>query len=1206
MVSSSHHANKPTLTSIQKFSSIDEISSAMSHVFQDAQSNLSGHRKLVVVMRNIFDKAIELGLEENFAMIFTKLINKMLSLKKGEQVGDRIAKFCSSFVASLSKHELLRKQELEKDRVDEEDIDEDEEEDSFASLFIKYLIHHLLRGIEAKDKNVRYRVVQLLAYLVYYIGEIDHDTFEALFSSLNRRMLDKEATVRIQAVVAISRFQSFNFDFDEDENPFNIPISKDIITEKIIVSIKNDESAEVRRAALLNLSKNQTTIPHLVDRARDTNPINRRLVYSRISREMGDFKNFDFDIKENLLKWGLHDRDESVQKAAKKMLNTYWFEAVNEDILELIDYLKVTESKVADTAMYIFFETRPDKLSNIKIDEAYWKALTVEKAFLMRTFYYHCSKNNIYDLIESNFPESIDLAQTLEKYLQLRIKFLDNNDTIIKEYDIHEQRLEFLNSQLFTIENSLSRIKFEVDIYKKNFKETNGMVSDYETILTLIRKRVKKLDAGDEDTSVLIDDDNGHLVEQIVEFTTEELKRKVVEINDALDKSRRDLSKLEETVFESELKFKQGTDKYHVLLQERADEINRFSEATGKEYTPFEEELKELEFIIEQLLLVSKEFDFSDEIGRRKMLQIIRTTLTEDKLPPSLILIGLKVLRKISINEKDFITMATEIITDIRDSYENEDFHSAISGFEDDDADKEDEEEDDDDEEDLTTSTTGKSKKRKVEPKLPPDEIVIRCLITTQFALELIEEPLESHITLGSIYSGLVNYAINLNTKYTLHLQGLRCLGLFALIDKSTARDAISTFYAAMRNSGEEVRVIGMRAVVDILSTYGVSIMDARVLYQYGKLFYKALNSFEMPKLQCVVAEGLCKLFLADIFNDPITSSNEDGETPEFETEKQLFEAIILSYFHPLAQENQELRQILAFCIPVYAFSHPNHQFRLASVSGDCVYRMFNDSSELAQYDNVLSSATIIQQLIDWCNPNHLVNVTPEEIKSQTSHMWQSVYFLQVVEQDTPKLVKKAIINNLSKFYITEELDTKVLKGLLEGISGTWDCFEKNSGNSDFVFDKATIRNFENFELSMKELFDKSHEREQTAEANKSRHSRSNSILDESESTKDELLEDGYKSADEEMHTAIETSKENTRIDEDLVEDDVVDEVDMEEADVNDESHKGTDIAKDSNAITSPKKKSLKQQQIDASLEEIDQMLEEEDEVDYDISMADD
>ena len=160
------------------------------------------------------------------------------------------------------------------------------------------MIKYLLSGIEAKDKLVRYRVVQTLAYLVEFLTEIhENNTLEALYTLLSNRLQDKELSIRIQAVVALSHFQLFEFSIEGDTGEFEDElISSNQIQNKLINSIQNDDSPEVRRAALMNLVKTQDTIPILLERARDSNSINRRLVYSKIARELiTDLDDLEFE-----------------------------------------------------------------------------------------------------------------------------------------------------------------------------------------------------------------------------------------------------------------------------------------------------------------------------------------------------------------------------------------------------------------------------------------------------------------------------------------------------------------------------------------------------------------------------------------------------------------------------------------------------------------------------------------------------------------------------------------------------------------------------------------------------------------------------------------------------------------------------------------------------------------------------------------------
>lgn len=1076
---------RPNANSIKSITDLEGIYNAMCHVFQDAQLTLSGHRKLVVILKSIHKRAIELGLEDSFSMKFTKLVNFILPLKKGEQVGDRIIKFCSVFVASLYKDQEAEREA--KAKANEEngiESDEEEEEDSPTGRFVDYLLRHLLRGIQAKDKQVRYRVVQLLAYLVNNIGEIDEELFTALQWSLNRRLYDKEANVRLQAIVAISRFQYLN-----------IPDGKKA-TESMLLAMQHDDSAEVRRAALLNLQKTNQTIPFLIERARDTNSINRRLIFSRISKELGDFRELNIEVRESLLRWGLHDREASVQSAAVKMFASNWFETVQEDLIELIDTLNVVNSDIADTAIMTFYKSRQEYISKISITKEMWKELTTELAFFIRTFYEYCNENSLFDLIDKFFPESIELTEILLKYFTLRKSFIGNNREVIQTYETMHSQLEQLRNEEYELE------------HERDDPESK----------TRLKKVKQEIEVG--------------------------------------------LSEFEEP---------------------RTNYINYY------------DQLKELEFIIKQLVLVAKDYDFSDEIGRREMLRIIRLSLTNDELSDELIKLSLKVLKKISINDRDFSTMCTEIVTDIRDSYmddvDDDTFHSAISTLNNDseeekneDDDDEEEEEDDDNDNDqegnngeLSNERSNPNKRRKKEPKQPPNEILIQCLLITQHLLEITEESI-SNVSLSSLLDSLVRPSVLRNDNTYIRNLAMTCLGLFCLLDKQLAIQQLYLFGVAASRADEELRIISIKVIVDILSTHGVSVLDIEGQVDslsLAKLFYKVLRLYEMPKLQCVVAEGLCKLFLADNLADFGKNKNNQGEEPQEQEdqEKVLFETLILTYFHPQNENNHELRQILAFCIPVYAFSHQTHQDKVASISGDCFFRIFRENGEFERFENVTSPTTIIQQLIHWCDPNNLVNITPDEIKKSSSHFWQVLGFLQVIEQDTPKNIKKVIISNLNRIYLTEELGSTVLSGLKKAIEDTRSVIETNQNDPSFVLDSTTDRSFEKFYQSVRELT----ERAIIIEEEKKKEE---GLVEKDEISINRLINDGTEidreiTAEPKSEDIIEMELSKNNIEEDGK---------INDKEVNEEELNNEEDLQD-------------------SLQKIDELLDEEEGVDYDISM---
>jgi len=56
----------------------------------------------------------------------------------------------------------------------QEKADDDDEDEDVASRFVARLLKHLIKGFLAKDKNVRYRVLQMVSELISHLGEIEY------------------------------------------------------------------------------------------------------------------------------------------------------------------------------------------------------------------------------------------------------------------------------------------------------------------------------------------------------------------------------------------------------------------------------------------------------------------------------------------------------------------------------------------------------------------------------------------------------------------------------------------------------------------------------------------------------------------------------------------------------------------------------------------------------------------------------------------------------------------------------------------------------------------------------------------------------------------------------------------------------------------------------------------------------------------------
>jgi condensin complex subunit 3 len=95
-------------------------------------------------------------------------------------------------------------------------------------------------------------------------------------------------------------------------------------------------SSEVRRAALYNLPHNSATLPHIMGRTRDVDPILRRTVYHGplSATALPDPRILTIAQREKVVQYGLGDREPSVRKAAATMLGG-WVDQAGGDLVQV-------------------------------------------------------------------------------------------------------------------------------------------------------------------------------------------------------------------------------------------------------------------------------------------------------------------------------------------------------------------------------------------------------------------------------------------------------------------------------------------------------------------------------------------------------------------------------------------------------------------------------------------------------------------------------------------------------------------------------------------------------------------------------------------------------------------------------------------------------------------------------------------------------
>ncbi|KAK9462936.1 nuclear condensing complex subunit [Lipomyces oligophaga] len=406
------------------------LSAQIAQIFQDCQYSISTHKKLSVKLWNIHKQSCVADRQTEFQKTFLAMVNRVLPVKKTEPASERVAKYVLTYIEYIY-NQGGRNEDGDGDLDMDMDMDMDKEqnaEHAIAMDLVEALVRNLIRGLVTKSKAVRYRSCQLLSSLILSLGEIDDELFQEIRSGFYHRLHDKESSVRVQAVIGLARLQGS--DEEDEEEP---------VEEQLIRLIQHDPKAEVRRTVLLNLEKNNATIPYILERARDVDAITRRSIFNRTLPDIGDFRLLSIGMREKLLSWGLNDRDEIVRSATSKLFSYQWLEHTGGDLLELLERLDIMNSEIADKALMALFNSRWDIIESLNFPPEFWNNLTTETIFLARIFAAYCVEERKSELLEDKFPEVSKLATYIQQYSE----FL-NSEPADEIYDEQEFILEQL------------------------------------------------------------------------------------------------------------------------------------------------------------------------------------------------------------------------------------------------------------------------------------------------------------------------------------------------------------------------------------------------------------------------------------------------------------------------------------------------------------------------------------------------------------------------------------------------------------------------------------------------------------------------------------------------------------------------------------------------------------------------------------------
>ncbi|KAL1593837.1 chromosome condensation complex Condensin, subunit G [Paraconiothyrium brasiliense] len=409
--------------------------------------------------------------EQDFNNEVVRCLLRILNVKKGVQEGDR----------------YLDRQIYQPDGDDATEMPE-----TPTSRLIEQIIRTLLGilfpgdGNPVQNKIVHFRATQALAHIIGQLNALDDDLFGLLRVCLKKLSRHKESSVRVQAVLGLSHL--INTDEDEDDEEDDEDIASNIM-EKLLDMMQNDPSAEVRRAILHNIEQTKETMRYIFERARDMDPMVRRIVYRKVLPSLADFRYMRLVEREKLIRWGLRDRDDLVRKAAARVFAEKWLEDCArtyddrpeqerkpgepappslEAVRELLERINVVdygdEEGIAHDAMQQFWELRTDYRNFVTFDHDFWKQkLDPQYAFLARSLMDYCNNlNEITNIrlkqdLEDKFPDTPHFANIVLEHLNALFESLRHfYDSELPEDDSEMIKLqEDTSDKEFTVQQLL-------------------------------------------------------------------------------------------------------------------------------------------------------------------------------------------------------------------------------------------------------------------------------------------------------------------------------------------------------------------------------------------------------------------------------------------------------------------------------------------------------------------------------------------------------------------------------------------------------------------------------------------------------------------------------------------------------------------------------------------------------------------------------
>ncbi|XP_011706889.1 PREDICTED: condensin complex subunit 3 [Wasmannia auropunctata] len=414
----------------------------MKTIFHKVQFNKTDHPQYIKKLTKLYERTNLDTFWENFVWCLKVPLSTSQQHPYVINTLEFCAKFCMSFYPSL-----------------------ESETTEPISPFLSRLFEFLLSSHNAKDKGVRFRICHFLNMLLNSMGDnafIDDNLCDQITVSMMDRLLDRSPKVRAQAVFALYRLQ--------DPSDEQCPVIK-----MYLFHVSKDPNAEVRKAVLATMGKNQKTLQAAFIRTRDIDDSVRKTAYEFISKIT--MRSLTIEQRECLLKDGLKDRSESVRTCVNNVLLPAWLRYFKGEYMNLIHALDAgIGTETATLALQVLFKNANLKvlLEQVPIDKN-TRLIPLTSLTNENVLYWKCVIQHLYRLsyteeLELTIPELSEFC----KYIRDFIALISSQPYETWENESHK----FILLQLFEISTTYD---LSDEVGRKNLNEViiDTLMSDH-------------------------------------------------------------------------------------------------------------------------------------------------------------------------------------------------------------------------------------------------------------------------------------------------------------------------------------------------------------------------------------------------------------------------------------------------------------------------------------------------------------------------------------------------------------------------------------------------------------------------------------------------------------------------------------------------------------------------------------------------------